>query len=654
MKIIQLAVLVSCIASSTLAQEGPDVKYGKVNVDDFNTIYTTDSSADAVVIYENGLVEFGKDPFSITMITRYHVRYKILKRSGTDRGIIKIPIMKYGNGISEMVSNFEGCTYNLENGKIIASQLKNESIFHEHVEEDLYQDKMSMPNLKEGSIFEYRYVMHTPYMIHHNPDEWNFQKDIPVAWSEYKVIIPIYLTYRNITGGDLKFFINKKEGARTNISAGVDLPATSYHYAIKDAPSFHEEKFITSRRDYLSKVNFELITVAVPRRPIENYGRTWDDITKFALKEYNFGKYLDQKKFLKNAAKEIGLIKDTLKKINAAFEYIGKNIKWNKIIAFIPYKDLSTVFENKTGNSAEINIMLINLLKLTGLDANMVMLSSRGNGEINELYPMIGQFNYIVAGVTLNGKEILMDATDPLTKPGMLPERCLTGIGRLVKDSGSRFIFLHPSEKKASLEMLTASLDPSSGLISGSTVICKGGYEAHEIREQITEKGEENAVKAFKKSVAEWAIKNFKLENKEIISEPVKLSFDFSYPENIATSTIYMNPMLSGKISNNPFTEQNRLYPIDLIAALDNVYMATIKIPEGYSVEGLPKPASITLPDNRGEFTYLITVAGTDIKISSRIMLNEYYFAPDEYEVLKNFYDLIIQKHAEQIVLKKK
>jgi hypothetical protein len=654
MKITQLAALVCFVTTSALAQERPDVKYGKVNADDFKTTFTTDSSAEAVVIYENGDVEFGVDDFSITIIKRYHVRMKILKKSGTDRGIIKIPLTKFGNGFSELLRSFDGCTYNLENGKVVASKLKNESVFHEHVSGDFYQDKMSFPNLKEGSILEYRYVLETPYAVSHNPDAWYFQKDIPVVWSEYHVLVPVYLTYRNITGGYLKFAINKKENSRTNLSSGLDLQAVSYQYAVKDIPSFHEEKFITSRKDYLSKVNFELITVAIPGRTISNFADTWDNVTKNALKEYNFGEYLDQKKFLKSAAQEISMTKDTMKKINAAFEYICKNIKWNNITSLVPLKDLAAVFENKTGNSAEINVMLINLLRSLGFDANVVILSTRGNGEINELYPMVGQFNYSIACVTLNGKDILMDATDPFTRPGMLPERCLTGIGRLMKEKGARFVSLRPAEKSARFEMLTASLNPSSGEISGSSVISKAGYDGHEVRVDILEKGEEEIVKTFKKSNSEWEIKNFKLENKDNISEPIKFSFDFNYPENVSATTIYINPMLSGKVSNNPFTEQNRIYPVDLIFTSDNMYMATIKIPEGYTVEELPKPASVALPDNLGKFSYMINVVGADIKISSRITLNEYYFAPQEYELLKNFYDLIVQKHAEQLVLKKK
>jgi hypothetical protein len=654
MKIIQLVALVCFVTTGAMAQERPEVKYGKVNADDFKTVYTTDSSADAVVIYENGLIEFGMDDTGFKMIKRYHVRYKILKRSGTERGIIKIQLTKHSGNNVELVRSFDGCTYNLENGKVIASKLKNESVFHEHVSGDFYQDKMSMPNLKEGSIFEYRYVLETPYSIQSNPDVWYFQKDIPVAWSEYEVLAPIYLTYRNVTGGYLKFFINKKENGRTNLSSGLDLQATSYQYAVKDIPSLHEEKFITSRKDYLSKVNFELISVAVPGHPIENYADTWDNVTKTALKDYNFGEYLHQKKFLKDIVQELSQIKDTVKKINAAFEYISKNIKWNNKNALVPFKDLSEVFENKTGNSAEINVMLVNLLKSLGFDANIVVLSTRGNGEINELFPMMGQFNYTIACVTLKGKDILMDATDPFTKPGMLPAYCLTGVGRLMKEKNARFVSLQPTEKDARFEMLTASLNPASGEITGHTVISKGGYEAREIREQIQEKGEENLVKEFKKSNTEWEVKNFKLENKDNLSEPVKLSFDFNFSENIAAATIYLNPMLSGKIASNPFAEQNRIYPVDLMVASDNMYVATIKIPEGYTVEELPKAATVALPDNLGKFSYMINIVGTDIKVSSRITLNEYYFAPGEYELLKNFYDLIVEKHAEQLVLKKK
>lgn len=111
MKYKGLAALLCCITGLLMAQEVPELKYGKVSVQDFQQNYSAiDSSAEAVVLYEWGDVDFGYGEGYFKMIYNYHVRCKILKKSGTDRAIFRIPIVKSDYRHTEMLSKLEGCT----------------------------------------------------------------------------------------------------------------------------------------------------------------------------------------------------------------------------------------------------------------------------------------------------------------------------------------------------------------------------------------------------------------------------------------------------------------------------------------------------------------------------------------------------------------
>lgn len=654
MKHIRWAMLFCCITNLVIAQDIPEIKYGKVTVQDLQQNYSSiDSSAEAIVLYESGNVDFGAEAGFYKMIYSVHVRYKILKKSGLDRAIFKIPVIKANHMQTEMLSHLEGCTYNLENGKVVVSKLNKESVFHEKPVDDVYQEKITMPNVKEGSIFELTYQIETPFTVRVNPKTWYFQQEIPVLWSIYQVKIPTELIYRNITGGYLKFLAKTKVSAMCTRSWGLDGPAEQYLFVVKDAPAFHDEKFITSKKDYISRVTFELTGASIPGDFIRNFSDTWENVVKTTLKDELLGEALRQKRFLKDAIQQLQPIKDTLQKVNAAFEYVSKQIKWDETRTIVPETDLNKVFENKKGNPAEINIILINLLKELGLDANPLILSTRGNGEINELFPMTGQFNYLIAHVNCNGKDILMDATDPLSSPGMLPERCLNGTGRLLNAKKSRFISLEPLHKKASFEMVNVNIDPKTGSITGNVSYSGKGYEAYEKCLLVKEKGEEAFVKEIKQRNSEWQLANFKIENATKPVELFKMSFDFESPDNASAETLYLNPMLFSKMEENPFKESDRIYPVDLEFRSDHSYIANIKIPQGYKVIELPQAASVMLPENLGKFTYIVTNTADAISVSSRILLNEYFFTAEEYALLKNFYDEIIKKHSSQVVIKK-
>jgi len=72
-----------------------------------------------------------------------------------------------------------------------------------------------------------------------------------------------------------------------------------------------------------------------------------------------------------------------------------------------------------------------------------------------------------------------------------------------------------------------------------------------------------------------------------------------------------------------------------------------------YKVEEAPAPVAIALPNNGGKFMFSITNYGNKINLVSQFKIDKTYFLPQEYGNLRQFYTLVVAKHAEQIVLKK-
>jgi hypothetical protein len=72
-------------------------------------------------------------------------------------------------------------------------------------------------------------------------------------------------------------------------------------------------------------------------------------------------------------------------------------------------------------------------------------------------------------------------------------------------------------------------------------------------------------------------------------------------------------------------------------------------------VDELPKPLIVKLNEqDDGMFEYRISQSGDNISLRSRIRFKRSFFMPDEYETLREFFNLIVSKQAEQIVFKKK
>jgi hypothetical protein len=60
------------------------------------------------------------------------------------------------------------------------------------------------------------------------------------------------------------------------------------------------------------------------------------------------------------------------------------------------------------------------------------------------------------------------------------------------------------------------------------------------------------------------------------------------------------------------------------------------------------------LPENAAKYMFNVGQAGNTIFISSNLQINKNIFLPTEYPALREFYNQVVTKQSEQIVLKKK
>ena len=82
-------------------------------------------------------------------------------------------------------------------------------------------------------------------------------------------------------------------------------------------------------------------------------------------------------------------------------------------------------------------------------------------------------------------------------------------------------------------------------------------------------------------------------------------------------------------------------------------YVINLTIPTGYTVEELPEPTQVKLPEDAGVFRYLVSEKNGKVQITSKLYIKKNRFEPEEYQGLRQFFDLIVEKQGEQVVLKK-
>jgi len=193
-----------------------------------------------------------------------------------------------------------------------------------------------------------------------------------------------------------------------------------------------------------------------------------------------------------------------------------------------------------------------------------------------------------------------------------------------------------------------------TGELKGSLEISRTGYDAMKTRKKYLA-GEEDYLKDFLEGRT-WELTKNEFKNAKDVQQPFVETHDLVINDHVVSAgdILYLNPFILHKEDENPFKHETREYPVDFGSAFDKTYMIKISLPEGYAVEELPQSKVFALPEGGGKYLYNVSQIGNDISITSSVSINRSLFSQMEYPNLREFYNQVVAKQAEQIVIKKK
>ncbi|MEI7463638.1 MAG: DUF3858 domain-containing protein, partial [Candidatus Taylorbacteria bacterium] len=316
--------------------------------------------------------------------------------------------------------------------------------------------------------------------------------------------------------------------------------------------------------------------------------------------------------------------------------------------------NLKDSLQSHVGNSADINLSLILLLRGLGLDANPVLLSTWNHGPLLEANPTRGGLNYVIACVNIDSLKYLLDATSPNLPMNTLPRRCLNGQGIVVAAGPVRWVDLYKDERNNSLMMGDFKID-SLGNLNGKLDVSKSGYYAKSDRDDFFNNGEESFTRMLSKNMKAWEVGSIIYENMSSPGKNLKISYQLSSGEISQSSgdMIYVNVLCGLGQAANPFISEKRIYPVEFGCPLKDSYVFSFEIPAGFKLETLPESVSILLPNKTGSFRFLTSMKENKILVTSNLSINKAFFTVTEYLDLREFFNRIVIKHSQQIVLKK-
>lgn len=640
------------------SSQAQDFDYGKYTASDFSTTKSKiDSTANAEVIREfgRGQIQYDAEDGNMFLDYTYHVKIKIFNKEGFTKGTVEIPLNIYTNE-ADRLTDIKATSYFDDNGVIVKTELDPKQIFTENKNRYLKLVKFTMPNLKPGSVIEYSYRIKKESIF--NFSTWDFQDDIPKQYSEFVAYIPAIYNFNVSLKGPYKLSDQKGVVERECLRiAGSVMDCSKMTYIMSNIPAFLEESYMTSASNFKSAINFELSDVQHLRGGKSNITKTWKDVDYELTSERSFGGQMKQKDlFVKQIPVILQNTTDSLSKAQAIFAYIKKEIKWNNYLGKYSENEVKKALATHSGNVADINFALISALTAAGFNADAVILSTRQNGTVNNLYPVISEFDYVVAKVDIGGKSYLLDASEPLLPFGLLPMRCMNGRGRVVSlKKPSYWYDINASQKDATKYHLDAKLG-ADGKIKGTLYVTSNGYTAYQKRERLAEAGSiDTYVEQLDEKNPSFSISKHQVFNADSLHKPFEEQYEVSIDQFDGTNfnRLFYNPNFLNRISSNPFNLSERTYPVDMGAATETRVTMNIELPEKMAFGETPKDVAMGLPENGGRYQTFTKLEDNKFSFSSLLQLNKPVYGPEEYLSLKEFFSRIIQQQKIDLVLQK-
>lgn len=662
MKIIKVTVLLLLVLFVT-ETNSQNFELGKVSNNELlEKLHPEDTTAVAAVLYKKAKTIFKYNlSRGFTVNHEYTYRIKIYKKEGLSWANFEVPYyVGYEDMNDESVKFSNVVTYNIEDGTVVKTKLNSEGSFKKNVNEYWNLATISMPNVKVGSVIEFKYILKSENIVKF--PVYDNQYDIPINYSEYITEIPEIFIYKPVLKGYVKVksdakFVNGSQNYEDEYkrTASLKYRQINSSYIAENIPAIKEEDYVDNIRNYKSSIQNELERTRYPEQPVKDYSITWEGVAKTIFENKNFGKELNEQLYLIQDVKMIlkNAVSDE-EKLDIIFKFVQSKMNWNKEDGYFTEKGVKRAYLDKTGNVAEINFILIAMLKLAGINANPVLISTVEHGVPS--FPSRTVFNYVIAAADLDGKQILLDATHKYTTQNILPLNVLNWTGRLIKQDGtSQEINLVPTiPSKVNYTLMTKI--NNLGHITGKFRVQKTAYEAYSFREKYANQNEENYLEKLENNLDGILINDYSVESRDTdMSKPVIETFTFTSENHceIIGGKMFIDPLLFFTLKKNPFVQEKRQMPIYFGYPKQEKYNINLEIPEGYAVESIPKSSKIASEDNVILFVMNSQVEGNKIQIIITKEINAAIMEAEYYSNLKDFFQKIIDKQNEKIVLKK-
>ena len=567
---------------------------------------------DAVILKEYGELKIDEVGYELDE----HIRIKILSTNGFSSAQKKWSYNS--NNKFDKVIFREAQTINIIDGKQVVNQIDKKDILIYDKGNDIEELAIAFPNVKVGSIIEYKVKIIRPYNMYYSA--WYFQNALPTLSSKLKL--------KSASGTYNLIFPTPKLGKKYLGKSKIR------EWELENIPSYNTYNHIYNISDNIERITFQY-TSAKSSHGTYYSENTWEGFKNLinskkekSIEDLDFREYANK---IQSGKSKFETLKNCLK-------FLRDNYKWNKYYATDTDRLKTNFLRTKTGNTADFNIFLEGILREKNIYSQLAVNSLRSNGRIIVGYPVLSKLQTLVTIVSLDNEEkTMVDAAISKPEDGhYLSRNYFNHLVFGLENVSDNFIETSPN---------------LSEYVSQQELEIKNDSLNLKIRDQFKGYFELSAYKE-KAFIKEPVVKITENDKKEL--DEWKINYRTVNLENPNSSFLTIENPFGEKIKEL-IVEKDRDYPIELDFPFLKTIQLKVKIPEGYILNTDNFQETISAFDAKLQYSQNVET-GKDGKtlITWALLINKSIFEKKEIKDYINFTDKITKAVSKIAVIKKK
>jgi len=613
--------------------------------------------ADATVLFKERKI-FIRTETSIWEIEyRDTKRITIMTRKGTELSDITIP---YKRGVK--AEFIEGKTIRPDGSEIILYPDENvdeKLLFPQYPEREYMKELViHFPQVEPGCIIEYtiKRTSETIYFM----EPYYFQEQLYVNETalNFDVTMGFEYTYLPLNIGTREFSL---ENAKWDLAAAVrDLEwnAQRYRWQYSNIEPLLIEPNMPPKKELAFGCYFVL--TYYKHDPLDfSIHEDWKDVSENLKKIYD--DILKKNKNAKNVAKEItNGIKEKKDRVKAIYEYIQSNINHIPVNGIQPGPlTVDEVLEAKTADNMEANFLFVAMLDEADIDAYPALVATKDFGIVYPQFESPDQFNKIITYIPKIEEGVWLDASSEFAKFPALPPNC-EGVNALPIGLKKDELLTTPITglRQNLINKSTQIAVTDEGFLNGNARCTYYAHNEYKIRKIFSGMNAEQRKiyieTNLQKAIPEATITNLTVTELKDLSIPFQISYSFETGKSLLNENneIEFNPAIFNYDFHNDVKEESRMYPFFLDFPRTQMISASITLPENSEIVSTPK--SVVNRQFFGEFIKMAEQVGTGLSYQERMSLKQDKYEVEEYKLLRDFSNQLINSKKENITVKLK